>query len=87
MRIYLAVPYAENDNVKNLGACWDKEKRSWFFNFTEGIRTDVIVKFQRWIGSVKSAAKSATNAHAPVKAEFTSADCDAAVSEFKDKTG
>lgn len=30
-KIYISVPYAEKDEAKSLGAKWDKDNRSWYF--------------------------------------------------------
>ncbi len=43
-RVYLAVPFAEKDVAKALGAHWDPERRWWFISPSHP-RAD----FQRWL--------------------------------------
>lgn len=43
-RIYLNVPYAEKDIAKNLGACFDGNKKMWYF-----INQKNSSKFQKWL--------------------------------------
>jgi len=42
-RIYLECPFDEKDQCKDLGACWDKDKKKWFI-------TDAMdpLSFQKW---------------------------------------
>lgn len=47
-RITLKVPYAENNTVKQLGARWDKEKRTWYVVIDS---TKSVTTFTRWIAS------------------------------------
>ncbi|WP_412058719.1 DUF5710 domain-containing protein [Bartonella sp. DGB2] len=43
-RIYLTVPYAEKDEVKKLGALWDRQEKSWY------ISEDVnVTSFEKWL--------------------------------------
>ena len=36
-RVYLAVPYAEKNDAKKLGARWDKTAKSWYVPDGEGL--------------------------------------------------
>jgi len=47
-RITLNVPYAEKDIVKNLGARWDKELRTWYVMIDP---TRSITTFTKWLAS------------------------------------
>jgi len=44
-RTYLFVPYAEREEAKALGACWDAVQKSWYV----GSEAD-LAKFATWAG-------------------------------------
>ncbi len=46
--IDLVVPFSENEQVKNLGAKWNQEKRTWY-----ALKTDDYLRFHRWIRKLK----------------------------------
>ncbi len=50
-RVYLAVPYAEKDAAKGIGARWDANKRLWYADGREGI-----TRFSKWYRSAKNVA-------------------------------
>lgn len=51
-RIYLACPYSEKDECRNLGGRWDKKKKAWYI--TEAM--DALV-FQKWWPKDRNTAK------------------------------
>ena len=50
-RVYLAVPYAEKDAAKGIGARWDANKRLWYCDGREGI-----TRFAKWFRTQKNVA-------------------------------
>ena len=52
-RFYLAVPYAQKDEAKGLGARWDPTRKRWYV--PEGLDLSV---FQRWAPEIPEAEAS-----------------------------
>ena len=46
-KMFLKVPFEDKDEVKRIGAKWDKEKKSWY------ITSDMKEKFTKWIAKGK----------------------------------
>lgn len=55
-RTYLNVPFADKDKVKKLGAWWDNDKKSWFFNSDKDSSL-----FSQWISGEQPNQPSKTN--------------------------
>ncbi len=66
-RIYLAVPYAEKDAAKALGAKWDRRRKSWYA--PEGVDTAPLAK---WVPDAQ-AAKAPVAEPPSAEAEFAEA--------------
>ena len=45
LRIYLNVPFNENDFVKKLGALWDADQQKWYIFNDNLYRFDLISKY------------------------------------------
>jgi putative DNA primase/helicase len=58
-RLYIAVPYAEKEQAKNLGAKWDRGRQSWFV--PPGTSPD---PFAKWINSAAAEQQAPPTARA-----------------------